>query len=200
VRFVPSSPFQNPGAPQGNIVPPNNNLPLTSGMNGPFNGHRIRPARFLIANDPNYPPPQGTQSWEVQGVSPQGRTVILTNVPKAKAVYTFLCLYPSVWDSLFRAALVAFIASEIALPLSTDKKFGLEMRNIQIAIATKKILDARAADGNEGWPISDLRVDWLDARRTGHGFGSYGGEGPGNYWGGLDACCGAGSVVGSAAF
>lgn len=190
VRYIPWNPFQNPGVPTGNIVPPNSNQPLMPGLGQPpLVGRRIVPARYLITNDPNYPVPPGTIYWEVQGVSPQGRLVILTNVQQARCVYTTMVLYPSVWDHLFRAALVAYLASEIALPLAKDKKFALTIREQQIAIAKQKIMEARIADGNEMTANSDLSVDWMDARSNGAwgrdgGFGNQGGIGTYGCFGG----------------
>lgn len=201
IRYIPWSPLQNPGAPSNNIQPANANSPITTGTAGPFNGQRLVPAKFLISFDQNFPAAPGSQSWEVQGVSPQGSTVILTNVQNACAVYTYLCLYPSVWDALFRAALVAYIASEIALPLSSDKKIGMTLRVQQIAIAKEKIMEARAADGKELWSTSDIPTDWLRFRNTGGPWqDGFGGGGAGYYWGGYDGCCGVGSVVGGATF
>jgi hypothetical protein len=196
-RFIPwNQPFQNPGIPSGNITPPSPASPTMTGLGNPqLTGQRIRPARFVIATDPNYPPPAGSVTWEVQGVSPVSRTVILTNVQNACLIYTSLMLYPSVWDPLFRAAFVSYLASEIALPLSADKKFGLTMRAQNIAVAKAKIEQARIRDGNEGTYSSNLSVDWMAARRTGGsgGWGSGGwgdGAGPGVPWGGgsWDSC------------
>ncbi len=193
-RFIPwNYAVQNPGTPPGNITPPAAPAPTMTGLGNPqLTGNRIRPARFVIATDANYPPPSGSVTWEVQGVSPQGRTVVLTNVQNAVMIYTALMLYPSVWDPLFRAALVSYLASEIALPLATDKKFGLAMRAQNVAIAKAKIEQARIRDGNEGFYSSDLRVDWMAARWTG-GAGGWGnnyadGGGPAVGWGGWDAC------------
>lgn len=200
IRFIPWKRFNNAGVPSNNIVPPNNNAPLMTGIGAQPNRHRERPARFVITNDTNYPPAPGQTTWEVQGVSPQGRVVILTNVQNAKAVYTYLALYPSVWDALFRAALVAYIASEIALPLATDKKLGLEIRNQQIAIAKEKILQARIANGNEAWANADIPVDWIQTRYGNGGPGRWGFGGFDGFFGGMDACCGADAVSASAAF
>jgi hypothetical protein len=186
-RFIPWQPFQSPGVPTGNIQTPQ--TPLMGGMGQPFlYGQRVRPARFLVATDYNYPAPQGSQWWEVQGVSPQGRTVILTNVQNATLVYTCLQLYPNVWDAQFRAAFVAYLASEIALPLTKDKKFGLQMRAQNIAIAKEKITQARISDGNEGLFSSDISVDWMRTRNVGGGgvWGADGGGGPGYGWCGCD--------------
>jgi len=186
-RFVPWNPLQNPGAPAGNIALPQ--VPLSPGLGQqPPTGQRLRPARFTVATDFNYPPIQGQVTWEVQGVSPQGRTVVLTNVKQAQLVYTALMLYPSVWDPLFRAAMVAYLASEVALPLSKDKKFGLQLRAEQIKIAKEKITQARITDGNEGWYTTSHIPDWMTARNTG-GVAGYGG-------GGLGALDGSPGVLG----
>jgi hypothetical protein len=191
VRFVPWNPFQNPGAPQGNIVPPNNSAPITPGsgfQTQPAAGMRLRPARFLIGTDTNYPVPPGSSSWETQGTSPNARTVIMTNVRNATCVYTCLQLYPSLWDAQFRAALVSYLASEICLPLHQDKKFALALRPQLIASAKEKIAQARITDGNEGHYSSDIKVDWIQDRNAGAASGmgfwapGWGGEGPG-VWG-----------------
>lgn len=170
-RFIPWNPAnQTATAPPANIQPPNPNSPVVTGLGQPpLAGMRIVPARFTIATDFNYPPQAGQITWEVQGLSPQGRTVVLTNVQNANLIYTAITLYPSVWDPLFRAAMVAYLASEIALPLATDKKYGMELRKQQIEIARGKITQARATDGNEGWFSSDIPVDWMAFRNAGRG-------------------------------
>ena len=204
-RFIPwNMPWQNPGIPPGNIIPPSQNVqglppspantPITTGLGNPqLTGQRIRPARFVVATDSNYPPPPGSASGETLGVSPAGRTVILTNVQYAFLIYTQRVLYPSQWDPLFREALVAYLAQQVALPLAEDKKFGLTMRAQCIAIAKAKIEQARIRDGNEGFYSSNLNVDWMDTRRVGYGWGwgswSEGGFGGGfGGWGGWDSC------------
>lgn len=190
-RFVPWNPPTNLPIPSGNIVPPNNNVPLTSVPLTIPPGGKLRPARFLLANDANYPPPTGTVTWETQGISPVGRTVILTNVRNATLVYTQLILYPSQWDSLFRAAMVAFLAAEIALPLNKDKKFGMQMRRENFGILKQKLELARVANGNEAWSSSDFATDWIQFRRTGGGYGTWGHEsGPGVLGFGWEDCFG----------
>lgn len=193
-RFVPWNVNQTPATPPGNIAIPTT-VPLLTGLGQqPLTGQRLRPARFTVATDFNYPPPPGQITWEVQGVSPQGRTVILTNVKNAQLVYTALMLYPSVWDPLFRGAFVAYLASEVALALTKDKKFGLTLRAEQIKIAQQKITQARITDGNEGWYTNDISVDWMRFRNTGGGFGAWGGgggfgsDGPGCLGYGWDSC------------
>lgn len=142
---------------------------------------------------------EGTQWWTQQGLGPQQRTVILTNVKGAQLVYNAFVPYPSQWDSLFRAAMVAYLAAEVALPLAKDKKFGLALRQQNIAIAKEKIIMARVADGNEGWHSADITPDWLRVREQGHerrGLnGDWGsGGGLGYFYGGWGDCCGAGNT------
>lgn len=201
VRYVPYNwPGTAAAVPTGNIVPPNNGAPIVGGLQ-PWMGGKLRPSRFLIGIDKNNPPPAGSNDWTIQGVSPQGRTAIFSNVKNAQVIYTALINYPSMFDSLFREALVAYIASEVALPLWAlrDKAFGAKIRAENIAIAKEKILQARATNGNEsGWNNSDFQPDWMRFRRAeGPGWGgsdSYGGGGAGYFWGGYDDCCGAGNT------
>ena len=199
-RFVPQN-LQN----QASVIPSNNiqipQTPLVGGIGNQLLGQRVRPARFLVATDFNYPSPAGQNTWDVQGVSPQGRTVVLTNVRSATLVYTAQMLYPSVWDSLFRSAFVAYLAAEVALPIwaKKDAKFGLAMRAQQIPILKAKIEEARLVDGNEvGLSSSDIRSPWIDARRTGGGWrggGDWGGSGGDGVYGyGWDSLTVAGAV------
>ena len=197
VRFIPWNYGQTPAVPSGNIQIPA--VPLTGGVaTQPMTGRRLQPARFVVATDPNYPPAPGQIFWTVQGESPAGRTVILTNVKDAKIIYTALMLYPSVWDPLFREAMVAYLASQITLPLIeksvVDKRSALQLRKENIELAKMKIKEARVVDGNEGFYSSDLRVDWMQTRRVGGRGSPYGGydgycdDGPGGYGGGWDSC------------
>lgn len=190
IRYVPRNPFLNPGTPPGNITPSDGSAPVMTGIGtNPGIGQRVIPARFMVTNDVNYIPPAAGVS--TQGISPSGRVVILTNVQFAHCVYTYEALYPSVWDHQFRAAMVAYLASEIALPLARDKKFGLGMRDRNIQIAQLKIQEARATDGNEMWASSDISVDWMRVRQVGGGsygpWGGYGVGGAGQCFGGWDS-------------
>ena len=209
VRFVPWTLTTNPYPPTGNIVPPNNTAPVVSGLGNPVIGSQLRPTRFLETMDPNFAQPPSALMGEVQGISPGGRTVICTNVQWASLVFTADMIYPANWDSQFRAAFVAFLASEIALPLWSRKggkfiELGMKMRDEQIKIAAMKIMQARVTDGNEGWHSSEFVPDWFRYRNSGGGrfqggysqaLGSLGNEGI--YYGGLDACCG---ISGMSAF
>jgi hypothetical protein len=194
IRFIQRN-HQYPASafPPGNIsIPPN--VPMTPNLGPAFPGSRPRPARFVIATDSNYPAAPGALTWDTQGVGPNSRTVILTDVKDAHATYTALILYPSQWDSLFRAALVAYIASEVALPLTANKAFGLQLRNQQIAIAKMKIEQARLVDGVEGTTTTDIFPDWMSARRTGGGsrWSGYGlgGDDYGGGWSAVGFCDG----------
>ena len=156
MRFVPhSGPSPATAIPPGNIALPQ--TPLYTGENPqPQSQQRLVPARFLVATDFNYPPPPGQIDWEVQGVSPQGRTVVLTNVKNAQGVYTALMLYPSVWDPLFREAMVAYLASQTCLALHKDKKLALAVRPQLIQNTKEKLAEARRVDGNEMWASTDI--------------------------------------------
>lgn len=197
LRYVPfNQQGLTPPIPAGNIIPPNNQAPLTTGAASMVPGARMRPSRFLITSDVNYPPAPGMNIAAVQGVSPAGRTVILSNVQYALAVYTVDMLYPSVWDPMFRAALVSYIASEVVLPLdkSKNKQFGMAMQPRLIAVFKQKLMEARVANGNETWSNSDISVDWMRVRtalggRGRFGSGDYGdGGGLGTFGGGYDSC------------
>lgn len=186
-RFVPHQPGQQSPIPQGNIAIPT--TPITTGVTVSSNtilaGHRLRPSRFLIAQDVNFPPPPGSQWWEVQGLAPGGQTVVLTNVPNAQLVYTALTLYPNLWDPQFRAAMVAYLAQYIALPLHMDKKLAIALRRDQIAIVKQRIEAARISDGNEGWFTTSHMAEWTRVRFSGGPWGGYGwggGDGPGYEW------------------
>lgn len=184
-RFIPWNRQQQTNQIPGNISIPT--TPLMTGLGAPTIGQKQRPARFLIGTDGNYPPDPGGIYWETQGVSPTSRTVIMCNVPQATLVYTALMLYPSTWDSMFRAAMVAYLASEIALALTKDKKFGLTLRSQQIATVKQKLQEARLVDGNEGSFSSDISVDWLQFRNSGGAWWGAG-RGDGNFANGWDSC------------
>ncbi len=192
VRFIPWNYGQNVVVPANNIQIPN--VPLT-GVPTAANIHqRIRPARFLVGTDPNFPAMPGSAFWEVQGSTPAGSTVIMTNVPQAICVYTAFMPYPSAWDPLFWEAMVAYLSSEIALPLAkmsvVGPKQALQLRKENIEIAKAKIQAARVTDGNEMFASSDIKVDWMNTRRSGgwrgHGFGGWD-DGPGDCYGGWDS-------------
>jgi hypothetical protein len=202
-RFVPwNNSLPQSATPSNNIsVPP---VPPTT-VNLPFQSPPIiQPARMLVANDINYPlpispetPPQ--QWWNTRGAAPDQRTVVLCNVPNAELVYTAFIPYPNLWDPLFQEAMVALLATYLALPCNPDKKEGRALRAEQISIAKRALDVARVRDGDENATTIEHIPDWIRARNTGAGyagwggFGGYGGPGVFGYsWGGV--CFGDGSV------
>lgn len=174
VRFVPFNGLVQPAIPA-------NNIQLSQPIEDPqlispcLWGPRLISAPFLVATDYNYPPDPSQQYYEVQGVSQQGRTVILSNVKDAVCIYTAFLSAPSVWDSLFRAAFVSYLASEIAIALTVDAsgrsdiKTGMMMSDRMIAICKEKIMKARIADGNEGIASTDHLPDFMRLRISGNG-------------------------------
>lgn len=177
-RFVPLNVSNTSiGIPAGNITLPNT-TPFMANL-GQQQSARLVPSRFLVGMDVNYP--VAGISNEAQNVGPQGRTVIWSNVNQAQIVYTSLVLYPGQWDSLFRAAFVAYLAGEIALPLIRDKKMALTIANRQQAIVKSKVLAARIANGNEGITTTSHTPDWISVRKGGggRGWGAWGDSGPG---------------------
>jgi hypothetical protein len=141
LRYIPWNPFQEPAVPVTNIVPSDSGAPLTTNFDpNPLIGQRLVPARFLVTTDINNNP--GATPNDTPGISPIGRTVILTNVKTAFAIYSYQAYYPNLWDAQFRAAMVAYLASMIAMPLATDKRMGAALRDQNIQIAKEKVKSA----------------------------------------------------------
>jgi hypothetical protein len=199
IRFVPADecrpveisapPNATPGGNFVNVnVGANYVLPGVNTIGSRTQHHtQLRQGRFLVAVDPNYPGlvgaitdnSQNPSFGSVQGVGPTGRTVILTNVRRAQAVYTMDVEYPDEWDVSFQEAFVAYLTNLIALPvaiaLDKDKKFGLEMEARAMAKAKGLIGQARVAAANEGQTTTDSTPDWIHGRfRGGIPFGAGG--------------------------
>lgn len=157
------------------------------------------PARFLLSTSDEFPAEAGQVDWGNLPDLPEGqgaitRRVVLTNQKDARLVYTQLLLDIDVWDSLFEEAMIATLASRLAMPLLVDKTAPVKdqvaqrnaaagIRNAQIAIAKDAVLRARVASANEvGFPQSTDHVpDWIRARSGygGYGRGIDGPQGPG---------------------
>jgi hypothetical protein len=227
-RWLPWSGFAPQGlATPGGLPPIPGQISLPAGvpimpnLNTPASPlWREVPSRFLCAVSDQYPVEIGAQNWDtlpdldnIEGVGPNSRRVIYTNVPPfgafgalagAQLVYTFLCLEVEVWDDMFREALVATLASRLAMPAiagkatstAADRQAALTERNTQIAIAKNLVREARVASSQEaGYPMrTDQEPDWLRTRRTGRarwGFSFDGfdgaGAGPGYTYFGWEA-------------
>lgn len=165
--------------------------------------------RYLLA--PPVPPPTGSTNPPVVGVSVpfpfwmspsranrfmiasdvdsegNSRKVILSNVCAAIAVYTADEQNPDVFDDLFSGALSSTLAYKLCMPLSGN----VGQRDQFARSAQAAILEARAADGNEAIPSSDVTVDWITTRGIGSGIGAAaftlaGGSGWGSWYNGND--------------
>lgn len=190
VRYIPANQNAGPGTPSGNITPPNPTLPIVPATSQNWQyGQRIIPTPFLVTNDPDFTSQPGSNAEFVQGQSPIGNTVILSNVQNATIVYTFNVIYPSLWDHLFRGAMVAYLAQYIAFPLWSSRNkpdLGMKVRDQQVLIARQMVTEARVADGNEMWATTAHVPDWVRFRRAGGGLGNYsplGGGGDLGCWG-----------------
>lgn len=193
LRFIPAFSEVSPPVPPGNIVPPDSGAPLVTGLTIPnWVGRPQMPSKFLLASDVNNIPPGAGN--DLPGISPIGMTVVCSNIQRARCVYTLKATYPNLWDAQFRAAMVAYLASEICLELYKDKRVGIALQRQKIGEAQAKIQQARVTNGNETWANADISVDWMRARITGYnpgyglnGWGSVGGMG-GQFFGGWDQC------------
>lgn len=192
-RFVPWD-FNTgvDGVPAGNESIPD--VPLTGpGTSTPAFPPRLIPTRFVAGSSDQYPSIIGQTDWTAmpdltEGTGLINRRIILTNVRNARLVYTALVTEIEVWDELFSEAMVATLASRLALRTIDDKKLALQMRNEQVAIAKNAVTQARIADGNEGWYSTDHMPEWITRRSHGGWGGGYGLDGPGVLGYGWDTC------------
>jgi len=139
LRYIPL--IANVGNSQGNPIPITAVQPYTP----PTISDRGT-ARFTVTNDPN-----------VQG-SPQ--RVILANQPNSMAIYTTDVVIENLWDDAFQEAMVAALASRLAMPLTGDK--AMYRQQAQAALAMLE--EARRTDGNEGFTIEEWVPDWIAVR------------------------------------
>lgn len=195
VRFLP-----------WNTVPMGASPPLMTGIGNPaLNSIRLVPAPFLVGMDANYPVvtdippswPQVPQWWANQGQGPTIRTVILTNVPPQpqgdsptiypSLVYTALVQYTSMWDELFKEALVHCLAERFATSLIKNRRDALATAAQRESSAKQMIAQARLTNGNESsFPQNvDHYPDWMRVRAMGGGTGWNTGVGYGSGYGGF---------------
>lgn len=169
IRYILATPLTTTGAPPPDLIVSPSTWFTPSRAN-----------RFIIAN---------------QVISTVQTKVILTNVgwvnvvPNTGAigVYTQDVEDVGLMDEMFIGALASALAYKLVIPLSGN----VGMRDGFAKAAQDTIDQARAADGNEAIPSSDIRVDWMEARGVGSPFG-YGFSGGnwsawGSCWGGYDS-------------
>lgn len=94
-------------------------------------------------------------------------TIILTNQDLAQGVYNANIPNPTIWDSMFQAAMVASLGAFLVPALS----LSLPLMQLCIKQAEEIIAMARTADGNEGVTSMDHLPDWMKARAGGQGLG-----------------------------
>lgn len=87
-------------------------------------------------------------------------SVILTNCQNAIGCFTQKMIDPNDWSPQFRIALIHALAGFLALPLTGDK----DLAKLKISQANALILEARAADGNEGLAIQSYTPETLRIR------------------------------------
>jgi hypothetical protein len=155
-----------------NMIPPGTAVPPMTNIAAAANGQMgLQPARFLVSSSDQFPSIVGQTDWDnlpdpVEGAGLINRRIVLTNVPNAMLVYTKLTLEIEEWDSLFTEAMVALLASRLAMIVIDDKKLAITERAQQIAIAKESIAIARTANANDaGFPQSvNHEAVWIKAR------------------------------------
>ena len=174
------------------MTAPGTSIPPMTGLTSPITTWPLKPARFLISSSDQFPTVVGQTDWDnlpdfssTEGVGATGRRVVLTNVQNAQLVYTKLALVIEEWDELFTEAMVALLASRVAMIVIEDKKLALTQRAQQIAIAKEMIREARTVNANDsGFPQSTTHeASWIRYRTGGYasrniGWGTLG-DGPG---------------------
>jgi hypothetical protein len=85
---------------------------------------------------------------------------ILSNVCNSYGVYTKDVTNVAMFDALFEEALVQMLMYKLIVPLSGNIKLKDSLKQA----VEEAVRHARAADGNEAIPTSDVKVDWLQAR------------------------------------
>jgi hypothetical protein len=199
-RYVPVTGSINSPVPTGNIQTQPPNVPPTT-LPSPWPVARTIPAPFLVSQDLVPTLSGAITNWNqlpdlegVQGAAYTQQTVILTNQQNASMVYTSLVDQPSVWDPLFRQAVIQVLAAKCATPLWMRKepKLAIPMRDQCIASAKKALDAARVADGNESPANTNHEAAWIRGRMSGGrgGYGSGNGsgyDGPGYLFSGWEA-------------
>ena len=86
--------------------------------------------------------------------------LVLSNVYEALLVYTGDEQNPEMFDDMFTQALVDVLSYRLVIPLTGNAGMRTEFKQA----AMTSIMEARAADGNEGMPSADHTPDWIKTR------------------------------------
>lgn len=86
--------------------------------------------------------------------------IIMTNQPQVVLIYTTDIVNPDLWDQTFADAMVASLASDLAIPLTGDKSIATAMS--QSAVQT--IAAAAVLDANESTKPIQHTPDWVSVR------------------------------------
>jgi hypothetical protein len=114
--------------------------------------------------------------------------VILTNAPRAEAVYTARITNVDLWDPMLQNAVIGALGAWLCSPVSGSD----EKKKLAIAMASGLITQARISDGNEGITSTDHTPDWMEVRNTGSNWGWS--DRDGGYLAGWDSWTGADGV------
>ena len=115
--------------------------------------------------------------------------VILTNAPRADAVYTARIANVDLWDPMLQNAVIGALGAWLCSPVSGSD----ERKKMAIAMASGLIQQARISDGNEGITSVDHTPDWMAVRSSGSGFWGFHLEN-GGFMGGFDGWTGSDGV------
>lgn len=88
------------------------------------------------------------------------RRVVLTNESQALGEWSRPVDDPNLWDAGFQEALVQALAGKLAMAVSGDKQLAAT----KFQMANRVILEARVANGNEGYTNITREAEWIQAR------------------------------------
>lgn len=129
------------------------NPPLTTAISAspvpPFTG--IESVRFAVAYDSD-------------ALGNPAR-VILTNMAQPTLVYTANVSDPNFWDPNLIEAQSAYLAVWLCNSLTRSAPLLKDM----IGLSQNQLVNARAANGNEGTQVQDHTPDWIRIRGSGNG-------------------------------
>lgn len=94
---------------------------------------------------------------------------ICTNQPQATLCYTADVLDPNIWDAAFSSAMIAGLASSMAIALTGDKNLSRMLAQD----ANTTVMQARQMSANENLAQQDIIPDWIRIRGVNYGRDGY---------------------------